>query len=490
MASPNPVPPQPPIPPYRPQRSISGPLILITVGLVFLLATMHVVSLHSVWMWFGHYWPVLLIILGLIKLAEHYQAQRSGGRSTGLGVGGAFLIVALIFFGLIATQTSRVDWEALRNGMHIDDDNDWGWFEGHAYTYDDHLEQDFPAGGMLRVTDTRGAVNITTSDTAKIQVVVRKTIRAESQGEADRWNGNTKPDIKVSGNTVTVNANNQGAGDHSVTIDLDISIPRNAAVNITNRSGDVSVLGRDGDVEISNQKGDVSITDVKGKVALSLENSSARLSQITGDVSAEGRMKDISLDTIKGAARLNGDFSDNVNLSKISKTVTLKSARTDIEIAKLDGELSLDAHDLRASAVTGPFRLLTKFKDIRLEGVSGDLRLQNEDGAVEVQMAKIGAIQIDNRRSDISIYLPDKAAFQVNAQTKNGEIQSDFTGLNVSNGDERATATGSVGSGGPHLVVNNEHGAIEIRKRSTMAADKPDRPEKPEKPEEPEASDN
>jgi hypothetical protein len=97
-----------------------------------------------------------LIVLGLIKLVEHYQAQRTGTRSSGVGVGGAFLIVMLVVFGLIATQTSRVDWEALRNGMHMDDDSDWGWFEGHAYTYDDHLEQDFPAGAMLRVTDTRG----------------------------------------------------------------------------------------------------------------------------------------------------------------------------------------------------------------------------------------------------------------------------------------------------------------------------------------------
>jgi len=476
-----------PIPPNRHERSISGPLILISVGLVFLLATMHVVSLHSVWMWFGHYWPVLLIVLGVIKLAEHYQAQRSGGRSTGVGVGGAFLIVFLIVFGLIATQTSRIDWPTFKGNLGIDDDPDWNWFEGHAYTYDDHLAQDFPAGGMLRVVDTRGAVNITTSDTSKIEVVVRKTIRSESQSEADRWNGNTKPDIKVSGNTVTVNANAQGGGDHSITIDLDISIPRKAAVNITNRSGDISVLGRDGDVEISNQKGDVSVTDVNGKVTLSLENSSARVSQINGDVSVEGRVKEISLDTIKGSAKLNGDFSENVDLSKISKTVSLKSSRTEIEIAKLDGELSLDAHDLRAGTVTGPVRLLTKFKDIRLEGVSGDLRLENEDGAVDVQMSKMGSIQIDNRRSDISIYLPDKATFQVNAQTKNGEIQSDFSGLNVSNGDERATATGSIGGGGPRLVVNNEHGAIEIRKRSTMAGD---RPEKPEKPEAPEATDN
>src|SRR4051812_16073211 len=260
MASPTPI---PPIPPYRPQRSISGPLILIAVGLVFLLATMHVLSLHNVWLWFGHYWPVLLIVLGVIKLAEHYQAQRTGARSSGLGAGGAFLIVMLIFFGLIATQTSRVDWDELKTGMHIDE-GDFPWFEGHSYTYDDKLEQDFPTGATLRITNTRGAVNVSTSDTAKIQVAVRKNIKAESENEADRWNSNTKPEIKVSGNTVTLNANSQGAGDHSVTIDLDISIPRNAAVSITNRSGDISILGRDGDVEINNQKGEVSVSDIKG----------------------------------------------------------------------------------------------------------------------------------------------------------------------------------------------------------------------------------
>jgi hypothetical protein len=470
MASPTPV--QPPIPPYRHQRSVSGPLIMIAIGIVFLLGTMHVLSLENVWIWFGHYWPVLLILLGIIKLVEHYQAQRTGVRTSGIGVGGAFLIVMVICFGFIATKTSSVDWDEWKHGLQIDD-NDFPWF-GHAYSFDDRLEQDFPAGASLHVTDIHGAVNINTSDSNKIQVVVHKNIKADSQSEADRWNSGTKPQIQVSGNVVSLNANNQGAGDHSVTIDLDISIPRNAAVSITNRSGDVSVLGRNGDIEVSNQKGDVSVSDVKGKITLSLEQSSARVSQITGE------------------ARLNGDFSENVELSKIAKTFTLKSARTEIELAKLDGDLSLDAHDFRASSVTGPFRLLTKFKDINLEGVSGDLHLENEDGAVSVQLSKMGAVQIDNRRSDVEIFLPDKAAFQVNAQTKNGEIQSDFTGLNISNSDERATASGSVGSGGPHLIVNNEQGAIQIRKRSNMAeAPKgPDKPDPPEKPDTPDETDN
>ncbi len=480
MASPTPIPPS--IPPRR-ERSISGPLILIAVGLVFLLATMHVLSLERVWVWFAHYWPALLILLGIIKLAEHYQAQRSGARSSGIGVGGALLVVMLICFGLVATQTTRVDWDQLRHGLQIDDE-DFSWWGGHTHTYDDRMELDFPAGASLRINDARGAVNVSASDSSKVQVSIHKSIKAESQRDADRWNSETKPEIKVAGNTVTLNANNQG--DHSVTIDLDISIPRNAAVSITNRSGDVSILGRDGDIDVSNQKGEVSVSDVKGKVTMNLENSSARVSKVSGDVSVEGRVKEITLDEIKGAARLNGDFSENVQLSKISKTVTLKSARTEIEIAKLDGELSLDAHDLRATSVTGPVKLLTKFKDIRLEGVSGDLHLENEDGAVEVQMTKVGSMQINNRRSDVEIYLPDKASFQVNAETKNGEIRSDFAGLRVANNDEHATASGNVGSGGPRMVVNNEQGAIEIRKRSTMAQT----PTPPDAPQPPDVSDN
>jgi len=112
--------------------------------------------------------------------------------------------------------------------------------------------------------------------------------------------------------------------------------------------------------------------------------------------------------------------------------------------------------------------------------------LDNEDGAVEVQMTKLGSVQINNRRSDVEVYLPDKAGFQVDARTKNGEIQSDFSGLNISNRDEQGTATGSVGGGGPHLVVTNEQGAIELRKHSSLAQ----APKTPDAPSSPEESDN
>ena len=137
---------------------------------------------------------------------------------------------------------------------------------------------------------------------------------------------------------------------------------------ISTRRGDVSVLGRDGDVEIASQHGDVAASDVNGKVNLNLSGGSARISDISGDVSVQGRADDISVADVKGAAQLNGEF-DSIKLGKVAGAVGFKSARTDMEFSRLNGDLDMDSGDLRASDLIGPFRLHTRSKDVRLNGV-------------------------------------------------------------------------------------------------------------------------
>jgi hypothetical protein len=87
-------------------------------------------------------------------------------------------------------------------------------------------------------------------------------------------------------------------------------------------------------------------------------------------------------------------------------------------VLKLDGDLDMDSGDMRASDLTGPFRLLTRQKDVQVTGVNGDVRLEDENGAIEIRMNKLGNMQVSNRNSDIQIYLPDKAAFQLDAHSR------------------------------------------------------------------------
>jgi DUF4097 and DUF4098 domain-containing protein YvlB len=223
-------------------------------------------------------------------------------------------------------------------------------------------------------------------------------------------------------------------------------------------------MGREGNAEITSQDGDVSVTDLNGSLTLNLDNSSARVSQIASDITVNGRGKDISLEDVKGGVRLDGDFMESVKLTRIAKGVSFKSTRTDMDFTKLDGYLNLDSGDLEASSLTGPLRLRTRSKDIMLNGITSDVHLVNENGAVEIHLNKLGNLEVTNAKGDIRIFLPEKSAFQVDAQARDGEIQSDFPELKIDNGDNRATATGSVNGGGAHMVLNLEHGSIEIRK--------------------------
>src|SRR5215467_9911727 len=442
MSSPVSTPPQyTPVPPAPPRhRSFAGAVVLIIVGVVFLLGTMRVLSVSKLAHLFASYWPVLLILWGVIKLIEHQQAQRQGVRASGIGAGGVFLVVLIVVFGLIANQLERVNWRGLQN--EIGDDNDFPNIFGESYNFNDHLEQNFPADASLKVINNHGAVSVHASDDNKVTVVVRKRVNAENQEDANKYNEETKPTITGAGSLITVDARVEGAGDHPVETDLDVSVPRKAPVTINSRRGVINVSGRGGNVDISSQHADTSVDDINANVKISQEKGTLKVEQLSGDV------------------------QESIKLERIAKTVSFKSSRTDMELSRIGGSLDLDSYDLHAEDVTGPLHLTTRSKNIRLDGVSGDVRLQNDNGTVEVVMRVLGNVQIDNRNGDVQLSVPDKAGFRLDARTRGGEIQSDFGELKVNNDEREAKATGSVGNGSSHIVLNNEHEGIEIRRAS------------------------
>ena len=480
MASPV-IPPPPISPAPRPPRSIAGPVVLIIIGLVFLALTMGVLNRYTMWMLFARFWPALLILWGIIKLIEHEQAKRAGLPGRGIGAGGVFLMICLIFAGLIATGVSRVDWRNLRDHVQIGDQDFDEIFGGSTFDYSDELSQAFPKGGSLHINDDRGAITVNVSDGDTIKVSVRKKVHAEKQPTADDYNARTKPLITVVDKTVTLTANTQAVADKGVRTDMDVYVPRNTDLVIVSRRGDVTINGMNGNVEVSHQRGEVDLNDHTGNAVLNLDRSSARAQHVKGDVTIQGRANEVSLEDVDGAVRLNGEFMESVRLVRVSKTVSFHSSRTDMEFSRLDGRLDLDSGDLRADSLNGPMRLSTRSKDISLEGLSGDLRLENNNGSVTVGLHKPGNIQIDNRKGDVRISIPPNTAVKVEARTRQGDIESDFSELKVDSQNRQSTANGSIGSNGPHLIINSEHGDIELRK-GTVAVTAPTPPAPPAAP--------
>jgi hypothetical protein len=94
-------------------------------------------------------------------------------------------------------------------------------------------------------------------------------------------------------------------------------------------------------------------------------------------------------------------------------------------------------------------------------------------------MRTVGNVQIDNRNGSVQVSVPDKAGFRVDARTRDGEIQSDFAELKVNNDEHESRATGTVGNGSSHIVINNEHDGIEIRRASSLPPKPPEPPNTP-----------
>ncbi len=481
MASPGVIPPTPP----RPRRSIAGPIVLILLGLLFMGGTMGMLNWHSLGLYFARFWPALLILWGIIKLIEHEQAKRAGLPGRGIGVGGVFLVIFIIFAGLTATQTVRL-WPAIRDNIQIDDNEDWdNFFGGSTFDYSGDLSNDWPAGtNTLRINDDHGTVTVNVSDDNKLKVSWRKKVHADKQSDADAYNTKTDVTITPSEKVLVLNANVEGAGNKGVNIDMDVYVPHDANLIISSRHGDITVTGLTGNVDVNHQRGEVNITDHTGNASLDVDHSSARLSRIKGDVGIQGRANEVAIEDIDGAVHLNGEFMESVRLVRVTKTVSFRSSRTDMEFSRLDGRLDLDSGDLRADSLNGPMRLITRSKDINLEGLSGDLRLENSNGTVELGVRKPGSIQIENRKGDVQVTIPPNAALNVDARCRGGSIESDFDQLKVNNGERESTASGSIGSNGSRMVINGEHGSIEIRRGEVEAAvpATPAPPAKPGKP--------
>jgi DUF4097 and DUF4098 domain-containing protein YvlB len=231
------------------------------------------------------------------------------------------------------------------------------------------------------------------------------------------------------------------------------------------KRGDITVRQRTGDVKAATSRGDVSLDDITGNAVVSARRGNLSINKITGDLMVDGRVDDATVSEIAGSVRLNGDFFGAVTLSRIGKGVSFKSSRTDLEFAKLDGDFNMQRDELHASGATGPLHVVTRAKEIHLEDVSGDVRIENSNADVEIRASKtpLGNIQVENHRGRIALVVPSRAAFNLEARTARGEVQSDFD-VKIENNDRESHGFGQVGSGGPSIRLNTDRADIEIRK--------------------------
>ncbi|HEY5381535.1 MAG TPA: DUF4097 family beta strand repeat-containing protein [Acidobacteriaceae bacterium] len=458
---------------YRMQRrslrrgSMVGPLVLLALGVVLLLEQMGRLSWGQSLAWYARWWPVVLIVAGVILLVEwllDQQRQEETGlpRTTHvLGAGVVFLLILLASIGWSARWTeSGAAWKHRYIG------HDLGGLDrvfGQAHESDDSLSYTLPQGATLVVHDPWGAVSVTgSSDDGQVHVSVHKEVYAWRDSDADARQRQMQPTFSTQGSNLMLDVHGVEQGQ----ADLTIEVPRSTPVAVNADHGDVHVSELHAAVTIASRAGDLDLSAIDGTVMAHINNDDASVTarSLTGAFTLEGRAGDISLSNIDGPVMLQGDFFGTTHAEQIKGPLRFETSRTHFATARVDGELDVESGDLQGNRLFGPVTLSSRDRTIELDDVAGAVKVSNRNGAVTVtSAAPLGPVDIENQHGSVDLGLPGSSGFVLDAQTHNGDMENDF-GLETQGKDEQHQLAGTIGGGGPKIHVATSDGDVTIRK--------------------------
>jgi DUF4097 and DUF4098 domain-containing protein YvlB len=457
------------------RSSILGPLVLITIGIIFLLVQTGHLQGPRLWDWYARFWPMLLVGAGVIMLLEwaydqYMQSDSTQPRYRRRVGGGVFtLLILLVVTGVIFSGIREGGRSRLFNGLAINQDN-LDEFLGDKHESDQSMAQSFPSGASLSVDNPRGDITISgTSDDNQIHVDVHKEVYTRSDSEADSKAQRLSPSLNVSGNNVTLTV----PAMDGARADLTITVPATASPTVNSNHGDVKINAIKGSVIVTANHGDVELSAITGPIMTHINNGDASFSahSVTGQLTLEGHGRDTTLSDLSGPVTMTGEFFGDTHFEHIRGPIKFHTSRTDFQLARLDGDIEISANsDLSTTDALGPVTLTTRNRNINLERIGGDVSVTNRNGSVEVTCAPpLSNVTVENRNGSVTVTAPEQSSFAYQFDATNGDIESDFSEIKVPEGGlQKKTINGTTGKGGPLLRITTSQGDISVKKGSLM----------------------
>jgi DUF4097 and DUF4098 domain-containing protein YvlB len=219
----------------------------------------------------------------------------------------------------------------------------------------------------------------------------------------------------------------------------------------------------------------VRLSRITGNTRLEIGRSEVvRAIDIKGDIQLDGRGSDVELQNISGQVTIHGGYVGTLDFKNLSKPLQFEGTRnTELRVEAVPGSINMDLGGFTARDVVGPVRLVTRSRDIRLEGFTNSLNLDTERGDIELQPGRnpLPRMEVHSAVGRIDLVLPDKAGFELLATAERGEAINDF-GPPLEKQVEGRTATlkGTVGSG-PMIRITADRGSVSVRKEGTAPSE-------------------
>jgi DUF4097 and DUF4098 domain-containing protein YvlB len=275
--------------------------------------------------------------------------------------------------------------------------------------------------GKLYLNNISGDIEILTWKEAQVKIEALKTSKAGSLDKAKENAGLVTIEVTKEGDLVRVETKYPkksggfwGGDSINVSVDYKVWVPDQAAVEIKSVSGDIQVAPIGGAAKIGSVSGDVELHGAAG----------ADVDLVSGD---------LVLENIAGDA-------------------FLKAVSGDIKTTRIKGSVEVEA-------VSGDIDLLdvSEAQTINAKSVSGNITYV---GSIKAG----GRYEIKTHSGDVRVTIPADSAFDFEANTFSGDIDSDFE-IQVVGKISPHEIHGTVGKGGATVILKSFSGNVDLKKK-------------------------
>lgn len=443
--------------------SIFSGIILIFVGVLLLLHNYGGFELSGV---FLHWWPLLLIVWGAIKLYERTVGSRSGDAGgSRVTAGEVFLVL-----GLLALVGTVVGVDVVKGKL---EGSGWDIPGRESFSSDlDVRPEAVPANARITIRGSHGDITVRSSDEPEIRVNGKKSVKSWSENDAQKAAERVSVEIVKNGDGYEVHPTGISGGDSRVSVDMEVVVPSKAAVTVRSDKGDISVSDMATPVTINGGNGDIEVRNTNGDVSIDMRRGDAKVSDTKGDVKISGSGDSVEVVDATGNFTINGEFVGPVRADKVAKGVRFVSHRTDLTLTQLTGHMEAGSGNLDVVDAPGNLILRTHEEEVSIENAGGKIKVDNRNGNVEVRFSYPPKedIEINNASAGITLGLPESSSFEIVADCHGGDIDSEFEADSLkktTTGSGDSHLEGKYGNGrGPKIILKTSYGSISIHKTS------------------------
>jgi hypothetical protein len=269
---------------------------------------------------------------------------------------------------------------------------------------------------------------------------------------------------------------------------------------LINLTGNVTVEARGrvvvesvrGDVQIRNEYSPVEVRDIQGAATVFNTESSILLEKVSKPVVIEARGTQVTVNDVGDTLKLSTSHR-RVRVSEVGGGVQLDTSYANIAFKKIKGPVEISSNSDRlnfeelgdalkikakgsvvtADGVAGAVDIQTTLRDVAVSNFGGACFVISEFGDVTLSTETVskGEIKVKNKNGSIELILPDAAAFEIQADARNGRVDTDYAGLQPAEAPSGGgSLKGRMKSGGPKITLDTEYGNIRLRARGSQVA--------------------